>query len=157
MTGIEFRVEPTLHEPRLFVIKKLQRTSPTKDMALAVYYVLDGWVYQAPSVHAVLSSRAAKCSYHMRNAFSKLSQCADLKNRLVDFRLAAASADAAAAGGEGKAGDEDGGGDEEEAADDSSGGRRRGGGGKRKRSPAAKKPAAHSSTKRSRGKQGGAR
>ncbi|KAJ2824721.1 Mediator of RNA polymerase II transcription subunit 6 [Coemansia erecta] len=56
MVGIEFSVthqEP----PTLFVITKFRRSSPTKVTPIAVYYILDGNAYEAPSLHSIVSSR----------------------------------------------------------------------------------------------------
>ena len=44
-------------EPHLFVIRKQQRWGPKSTSPLHFYYILDGNVYQAPSLHATLSSR----------------------------------------------------------------------------------------------------
>ena len=46
-------------EPHLFVIRKQLRRQVTAKSAdtLAAYYILDGNIYQAPTLHAVISSR----------------------------------------------------------------------------------------------------
>jgi hypothetical protein len=47
-------------EPHLFVICRQLRTAPRAVVKQAVYYILDGSVYQAPSLHAALSSRIVR-------------------------------------------------------------------------------------------------
>lgn len=57
--------------PNLFVVSKQLRTiSPPSVEPLAVYYIVDGNVYQAPSAHAVLSSRVLQSLHHLRGAFA---------------------------------------------------------------------------------------
>ena len=46
--------------PHLFVVRKLHRAALQAEASLAVYYVLDGNVYQAPTLHAALLSRMAR-------------------------------------------------------------------------------------------------
>ena len=54
--------------PHLYVIRKLFRhPDGTSTSDLAYYYILDGSIYQAPSIHAALSSRMVsrrKCAPH---------------------------------------------------------------------------------------------
>ena len=54
--GVEYELQDA-QEPHLFVIKKQQRSGPKATSPLQYYYILDGNVYQAPSLHAALSSR----------------------------------------------------------------------------------------------------
>ncbi|KAJ2759788.1 Mediator of RNA polymerase II transcription subunit 6 [Coemansia nantahalensis] len=68
MVGVEFAVthqEP----PALFVITKLRRTSPAKATPLAVYYILDGNAYEAPSLHSIVSSRVLGSIKRVEDAF----------------------------------------------------------------------------------------
>lgn len=57
--GLEYVLQEC-QEPRLYVIKCQHRTSATAATALAVYYVLEGSIYQAPTLHAALSSRIVR-------------------------------------------------------------------------------------------------
>ena len=65
MRGIEYETVPTpppsnpeQQQPcSLFLIRKQRRISPNQVKPLAMYYVLDGTVYQAPNLYAMLSSR----------------------------------------------------------------------------------------------------
>lgn len=43
--------------PHLFVIRKQWRSLAGVINSLAYYYILDGTVYQSPTLHAVLSAR----------------------------------------------------------------------------------------------------
>ena len=51
-------------EPHLFVIRRQRRgAAGTQPVPQAVYYCLDGTVYQAPSVASVLEARLARCLF----------------------------------------------------------------------------------------------
>ena len=52
-------------EPHLYVIGKQLRSK-----TLAVYYILDQTVFQAPSLCAVLGARTARCLHNLKHAFS---------------------------------------------------------------------------------------
>jgi mediator of RNA polymerase II transcription subunit 6 len=54
--GVEFVLQDA-QAPHLFVIRKQLRALAGDLTSLAYYYVLDGTVYQAPTLHAVLSAR----------------------------------------------------------------------------------------------------
>ena len=54
--GIEYELKDA-QEPHLFIICKQHRKSPTTVSGFRYYYILDGNVYQAPSLHVALASR----------------------------------------------------------------------------------------------------
>lgn len=57
--GIEYLVQDA-QEPHLFVIRRQYR-SPAKAISpQAFYYILDGTVYQSPSLHGALSARLVR-------------------------------------------------------------------------------------------------
>jgi hypothetical protein len=71
MKGFEYEIHKAL-PPRLFIIHKLNRLSPSKSKRLLVfsfhlqffsalienyYYVLDGAIYQSPSLNTLISHR----------------------------------------------------------------------------------------------------
>ena len=56
---MEFRLE-VVQEPHLFVIGKWRRQTPDLAAALMYYYILDGNVYQTPTIHAALSARLVR-------------------------------------------------------------------------------------------------
>lgn len=70
MRGIEYEVLPNTAKQlpqQLFLIRKQRRSGRTQVEPLAIYYVLDGSVYQAPNIHAMLTSRLVRlalCLYH---------------------------------------------------------------------------------------------
>ncbi|KAJ1831323.1 Mediator of RNA polymerase II transcription subunit 6 [Coemansia sp. RSA 2711] len=69
MVGVEFAV--TYQEPPLlFIITKFRRASPTKATPIAVYYIYDGNAYEAPSLHAIVSSRMLTSIKNVQNAFA---------------------------------------------------------------------------------------
>ena len=59
LQGVEFRLD-VVQEPHLFVIGKWRRQTPDLAAALMYYYVLDGSVYQTPTIHAALSARLVR-------------------------------------------------------------------------------------------------
>lgn len=65
MRGIEYEVLPNTAKQlpqQLFLIRKQRRSGRTQVEPLAIYYVLDGSVYQAPNIHAMLTSRLVRAS-----------------------------------------------------------------------------------------------
>eukprot|EP00850_Spirogloea_muscicola_P003556 SM000014S00344 [mRNA] locus=s14:822480:823949:+ [translate_table: standard] len=70
LTGVEYTMAEAA-EPHLFVLRKQRREAPDKATLLAVYYILDGSVYQAPSLHAVIGARTSRALNHIRQAFSE--------------------------------------------------------------------------------------
>ena len=54
--GLEFVLHKA-QEPHLYVVKRQQRSNSATATASAFYYILDGAIYQAPTLHAALSSR----------------------------------------------------------------------------------------------------
>jgi hypothetical protein len=109
MEGIEYSlVSPS--SPNLFRITKAKRLiSPQPSVTLlAVYYIINGVVYQAPSAHAVLSSRVLQSLHYMRNAFDIMqrhaipkpglqSSCRNWKPSPTSANILAEAADAAPA------------------------------------------------------------
>ncbi|TMW69162.1 hypothetical protein Poli38472_001318 [Pythium oligandrum] len=76
MRGIEYELLPNAAKQlpqQLFLIQKQRRLGRTQVKPLAVYYVLDGRVYQAPNIHAMLTSRLKKCSHRVNKAFHALA------------------------------------------------------------------------------------
>jgi MED6 mediator sub complex component len=69
----EYAVTEAL-DPALYVIHKRRRAAGGAVRRLAVFYVLDGSVYQAPTLHAVVSSRVARCGHHLREALELLRE-----------------------------------------------------------------------------------
>ena len=70
MTGLEYVAVRNKHEPRLFIIVKQERSSEYDAKKLAVYYVLDQTVYQAPNVQQV-------CLRRIRGASEQLAEAMD--------------------------------------------------------------------------------
>ncbi len=68
--GLEFVLQDA-QEPHLFVIRRQQRRPHDIDKVdtHGAYYVLDGNIYQAPTLHATISSRAVRagagCKLHI--------------------------------------------------------------------------------------------
>ena len=72
MSGVEYALDAN-PSPGLFIIGKWRRgaNNPSARERLATYYIADGNVYQAPTAHAVLSSRILQSIHHLRAAFEK--------------------------------------------------------------------------------------
>ncbi|KAK9904309.1 hypothetical protein WJX75_008938 [Coccomyxa subellipsoidea] len=88
--GVEYEVQDA-QEPHLFVIRKQHRSGPKTTATLQFYYVLDGNVYQAPSMHAALSSRISRCLHNVRTAFNLMQ--GDLDPLLKSVEAAKAEPD----------------------------------------------------------------
>jgi hypothetical protein len=74
MTGVEYVVFHA-HEPSsLFVVRKQRRSSPELAEHLLTYYIINGTVFQAPSLGAVLSSRILKSLHYARRALRSVEQ-----------------------------------------------------------------------------------
>jgi hypothetical protein len=73
MKGIEYDVIHANAEPRLcFVIRKQKRMSTTDIVPMAVYYIVEGTIYQAPDFYSVLGSRMMTSLFHLDQAFNIL-------------------------------------------------------------------------------------
>ncbi|CAN0293881.1 unnamed protein product [Pylaiella littoralis] len=96
LTGLEFMLEdlppemsflqpgqpaPVGPQPRrLFVIKKQVRKSRTSVEVQAIYYVMEGVIYQTPTVQKLIKSRLNKFTHHLNNAFVELSKLSTLND-----------------------------------------------------------------------------
>jgi mediator of RNA polymerase II transcription subunit 6 len=69
--GIEFILQDA-QPPHLFVVRKQFRSIAGVLSPLSFYYILDGTIYQAPSLHAALSARIDRCMWTVKSAFSLL-------------------------------------------------------------------------------------
>lgn len=49
------------------------RKSPTSVDVEAVFYVMEGVIYQAPTVKKLMKSRLDKVTYHLNNAFGEVN------------------------------------------------------------------------------------
>lgn len=101
--GVEF-VLATVQEPVLYVIKRQYRESPSSTQQQAFYYVLFGTIYMAPSLHAALKARVARCLHNLQSSFSQLKR--DLeplgwKERQRAKRIRAAAQQASSGAGAG--------------------------------------------------------
>jgi len=75
MTGIEY-ILLHVQEPILYVIRKQHRYSPTQVTPLADYYVLAGYIYQAPDLNSVINSRMLTAMHHLSSAFEEVQSYA---------------------------------------------------------------------------------
>ncbi|TNY19008.1 mediator of RNA polymerase II transcription subunit 6 [Rhodotorula diobovata] len=74
LTGLEFAISP-LSRPQddLFIVLKRQRTSPDNATVLGAFYILNGNVYQAPSLFEVLNERVLTSIHALSTSFSALA------------------------------------------------------------------------------------
>lgn len=80
LSGIEYALSDS-PSPGLFIITKSRRSlKPPKVELLAAYYVLQGAVYQAPSIHSILSSRILQSVRHLKNGFETMKNATVLSS-----------------------------------------------------------------------------
>eukprot|EP00322_Chrysochromulina_rotalis_P019727 CAMPEP_0115848596 /NCGR_PEP_ID=MMETSP0287-20121206/11007_1 /TAXON_ID=412157 /ORGANISM="Chrysochromulina rotalis, Strain UIO044" /LENGTH=195 /DNA_ID=CAMNT_0003302521 /DNA_START=20 /DNA_END=607 /DNA_ORIENTATION=+ len=90
---------PPSHDPSdpiphsLYVIKKLQRDKHGIETILRWYYVMDGTVYEAPSVLAIVQARLKKLGWYLKEAF-------DAARKVVEPEAEGATVVASKSGGE---------------------------------------------------------
>ena len=88
--GLRYIRVPSKHEPKLFIIKMQSVTMPNdiytvKDIAL--YYVNNGVVYQAPNVHSLVIARMQNCADRVKRAFDILQRHVKFDPPGYSFRL----------------------------------------------------------------------
>jgi hypothetical protein len=69
--GVEYVLQD-VQPPHLFVIR--MQSAKEGQLPLGLFYVLEGTVYASPSMHDVLSSRQARCSYRIRGSLEILRE-----------------------------------------------------------------------------------
>lgn len=70
LVGTEFAVDYSLSKgPSLYIIYKQQRSSPVDVEVMEVFYVLEGIIYQSPSVADIVRSRIDKASLAVKSSF----------------------------------------------------------------------------------------
>lgn len=80
MEGIEYSHSSPC--PGLFIITKSFRTlKPPKLEPLAYYYIHEGRIYQAPTLHAILSARLLQSFHHLRKTFDTIRKAAALSSQ----------------------------------------------------------------------------
>lgn len=68
LSGIEFELH-LAQAPHLYVVRKQWRETAQLAHPLTYYYILDGSIYQAPTVQAILASRLVrKCCLSAQHA-----------------------------------------------------------------------------------------
>ena len=74
--GMWYDVDPQFaaQAPRLYVLRQLASGRADDRRLLAVYYVYEGTVYQAPTLDAVVGARLASCVAYVRSAALELAQ-----------------------------------------------------------------------------------
>lgn len=77
MTGVEYSLLES-HPPRLFIIVKRLRSSPKQAVITAVYYVLEGTIFMAPTVNQIVASRTAASAHWMHKAMEYLQSAVRL-------------------------------------------------------------------------------
>lgn len=71
MVGVEFELVKEQY-PVLYIIQKQRRRSPTEVIPMAVYYVINGNIYQAPDLYSVLANRMLTIVNHLNRAFREV-------------------------------------------------------------------------------------
>eukprot|EP00128_Syssomonas_multiformis_P006949 Colp12_sorted_trinity150504_noHs@22187 len=73
LTGIQYEVVFAQH-PVLYVIRKHRRLSRDHVEPLAMYYVLEGTIFQAPDLLSALRCRFRTCTHQLQEAFKEARQ-----------------------------------------------------------------------------------
>ena len=72
--GLEYILEVANEEGGVFVISAQYRESATMVVPKAVYYIVDGCIYQAPDMYTVIEKRTRNALYHLEKALSAFSR-----------------------------------------------------------------------------------
>jgi mediator of RNA polymerase II transcription subunit 6 len=78
LRGVEYELLPNAAKQlpqQLYIIRKQRRSGRTQVEPLAIYYVLDGTVYQAPNIHAMLTSRLVRTAFVLGRVKEILTNC----------------------------------------------------------------------------------
>ena len=81
MKGLEFIMSFSLPELSIFHIKKQYRSSENKVTPIAIYYVYQGRIYEAPSLNRVISSKLRNLSYYLNESLTLLSDYVENNNK----------------------------------------------------------------------------
>ncbi|EGF78057.1 hypothetical protein BATDEDRAFT_91168 [Batrachochytrium dendrobatidis JAM81] len=68
MKGLEYTLWYFTPQPSLYVIRKQTRLSPTRVDLVAVYYIVEGTIYQSPTLCQVLANRVRTSLYFTKDA-----------------------------------------------------------------------------------------
>ena len=86
---------PTASDPAahsLYVIRKLRRAPSGAETTLRYYYVMDGVVYEAPTLWAVVQARLRRLGWYLSEAFEAARAAANGGDGAMDATEAAAPA-----------------------------------------------------------------
>jgi mediator of RNA polymerase II transcription subunit 6 len=81
MKGLEYELCYSRQNLGIFHIKKQYRSSEKKVTPIAIYYVYNGRIYEAPSVSKVISSKLRNISYYLRESLDFITQSAENNKR----------------------------------------------------------------------------
>ncbi|KAL4855778.1 Mediator of RNA polymerase II transcription subunit 6 [Chlorella vulgaris] len=71
--GVEYLLADS-QPPHLFILRKMYRAVGGTITTLAFYYILDGSIYQAPSLQAALLARMQRCMFNLKAAFRDMQR-----------------------------------------------------------------------------------
>lgn len=77
MRGLEFALVHSMPDIGIYHIKKQFRHSERKVTPIALYYVMSGKMYEAPSVHNVFSAKLRNLGFCLNKAFNQLAEFTD--------------------------------------------------------------------------------
>ncbi|KAK2954171.1 putative Mediator of RNA polymerase II transcription subunit 6 [Blattamonas nauphoetae] len=72
MTGFEYVLDS--HSDGIFVIMKRERLSKVRYENIALYYIVDGSIYQAPDIQSTVEARLNRALYYYRKTADLLNQ-----------------------------------------------------------------------------------
>ncbi|GJQ11393.1 hypothetical protein GpartN1_g3184.t1 [Galdieria partita] len=73
MVGTEY-VVTNQQEPVFFIVEKVHRYNKEETKTLQIFYILEGTVYQSPSLRSLLLSRLSESFFHISGSFESLQQ-----------------------------------------------------------------------------------
>jgi len=72
MTGVQYVLDEGVQDARLFVVKQEYRQSNSYATLQAIYYILEGTIYQAPSVQSLMHSRLSRLAFNLEKCLDTL-------------------------------------------------------------------------------------
>eukprot|EP01128_Nolandella_sp_AFSM9_P012818 TRINITY_DN9654_c0_g1_i1.p1 TRINITY_DN9654_c0_g1~~TRINITY_DN9654_c0_g1_i1.p1 ORF type:complete len:235 (-),score=58.74 TRINITY_DN9654_c0_g1_i1:57-761(-) len=69
LIGKQYVLEKSV-PPRLYTIKRIRRQNPEECQVTGMYYIIDGTIYESPTLLATLEAKLDSCVYHLQEALN---------------------------------------------------------------------------------------
>jgi len=76
LTGLEYDLDTASSSAQgtgVYIIRKRWRTSETSATVRAIYYIVEGEVFQAPSANVILANRISTMMHFLKNSFAEMN------------------------------------------------------------------------------------